>query len=371
MIKILFFIEDLEAGGAEKVLRDLVNHMDQTRFDITVQTVWPGDAEKLLVPGIRYLTIYHKDNCFNRQRYRLEAELGLTYPLHIRDDYDIECAYMEMGTTKIMAASTNKMAKKLAWVHCDLKKKTGDWRAFSKKTSKWYRRFDEVVCVSESVRKNFREIFGDDIKTQVLYNVVDDALIRRRAEEALPSGLQKRKLTVVSLGRLTCEKAYGRLLSVHRRLIEAGLDYDLWIAGEGEDRPKLEQYIRDHHLEDSVRLTGFLDNPYPLLKTADLLVCSSKYEGFSTFVSEGLILGKAFVTTDCSGMRELLGDSEYGLVVDNEEQALLQGMHDLLSDDSLRDHYSEQAKKRGTDFSAAELCAAAENYFMKLAGETN
>ena len=54
MIKILFFIENLSEGGAEKVLRDLVNHMDQEKFDITVQTVWPCDASKYLAPGIHY-----------------------------------------------------------------------------------------------------------------------------------------------------------------------------------------------------------------------------------------------------------------------------------------------------------------------------
>ena len=86
MIKILFFIETLEGGGAEKVLRDLVNHMDQTIFDITVQTVWPCDSSKLLVPGVRYKTTFREKNKINQQRYRVEAELGILYQLHIKDD---------------------------------------------------------------------------------------------------------------------------------------------------------------------------------------------------------------------------------------------------------------------------------------------
>ena len=126
MIKILFFIEELEAGGAEKVLRDLVNHMDQTKFDITVQTVWPCDASKYLVSGIRYKSTYSAKNRINRLRYRFEAEVGILYHLHIKDDYDIECAYLEMGPTKVIASSTNKKAKKLAWVHCDLTKAVSD-----------------------------------------------------------------------------------------------------------------------------------------------------------------------------------------------------------------------------------------------------
>lgn len=123
MINILFFIESLSGGGAEKVLRDLVNAMDQTRFAITVQTLYPEDAGKYLAQGIRYRYCYPKASRWNDRRMRIEAALGLTYPLHIRDAYDIEVAYLECGATKIMAGSTNKQALKLAWVHCDLAKK--------------------------------------------------------------------------------------------------------------------------------------------------------------------------------------------------------------------------------------------------------
>lgn len=123
MIHILFFIESLSGGGAEKVLRDLVNAMDQTKFSVTVQTLYPEDAEKYLAPGIRYKYCYPARSRSNDLRMRAEAALGLTYPLHIKGGYDVEAAYLECGSTKIMAGSTNQKALKLAWVHCDLAKK--------------------------------------------------------------------------------------------------------------------------------------------------------------------------------------------------------------------------------------------------------
>ena len=116
MIRILFFIEELRAGGAEKVLCNLVNSMDQSRFDITVQTLWPCDAAAYLKPGIRYRSCYPSNNAACHLLSRAEAALGLTYTLHIKGDYDIEVAYLECGPTKIMAGSTNRNAKKLAWV---------------------------------------------------------------------------------------------------------------------------------------------------------------------------------------------------------------------------------------------------------------
>ena len=77
---------------------------------------------------------------------------------------------------------------------------------------------------------------------------------------------------------------------------------------------------------------GFRDNPYCLMGTADLLVCSSVFEGFSTFITEGLILGKPIVTTDVSGMRELLGDSEYGLITANDDEAFYEGVKRMLAE---------------------------------------
>ena len=369
MLKILFFIENLSAGGAEKVLRNLVNHMDQTKFDITVQTVWLCDAKRYLAPGIRYKSMYSAESKANHLRYRAEAESGLAYRLHIKDDYDIECAYIEMGPTKVLSASTNKKAKKLAWVHCDLSKKVVNLDAFVAKAGQQYRKYDEILCVSENVRESFVRLFGAEVPVRVIHNVVEDAVIREKAKANLPDGLQKRRFTIATLGRLTHQKGYDMLLKVHERLIREGFEYDLWIAGEGEDRPKLEQFLADHTLQDTVKLLGFQENPYPILKAADLLVCSSRYEGLSTFVTEGLILGKPIVTTDCTGMRELLADSEFGLITDLTEEALYHGMKTMLQDESLRDRYAEKAAERGWDFSTDRLVQDTESYFMKLAGK--
>lgn len=366
MIKILFFIEELRAGGAEKVLCNLVNKMDQNRFEITVQTLWKTDARHLLKPGIRYRYCYAEKNQISNYRCRLEAALMLTYRLHIRDDYDIEVAYLECGATKIMAASTNRKAKKLAWVHCDLALKMAGSLGFAPKAAKWYKKYDRVVCVSQNVKDSFDRMFGIPKKTCVLYNTVDDAEIRDKAEAKLPELPEKRRLTAVTLGRLTYQKAYDRLLRIHKQLISEGLNYDLWILGEGEDRPALEAYIAGNGLSDSVKLLGYCSNPYPFIQAADLLVCSSRYEGFSTFVTEGLILGRPVVTTDCTGMRELLGDSKYGLIVENNEDALYAGMKQMLECDQMRREYEAMAALRGKEFSASSLTAATESFFESL-----
>lgn len=363
MRKVLFFIESLEGGGAEKVLIDLVNHMDQSRFAITVQTLWPSENRKKLAPGIRYRSAYPKKTPWANTRMRLEGALGLVYPLHMKDDYDIEAAYLECGTTKLLSGSTNRRAVKLAWVHCDLSvKMDGVLERFVQKARPQYGKFDRVACVSRDVLESYQRLFGPTPPASVVYNTVDDRLIREKARQPLPPEAKKQGLTLVTLGRLTQQKGYDRLLRVHQRLLEAGLEHRLWILGEGEDRPALEQFIADNHLENSVTLFGFRDNPYPFIQAADLLVCSSRYEGFSTFVTEGLILGKPIVTTDCTGMRELLGDSQYGLITENSEGGLYEGLKRLLAEPERLRAYALAAKARGRDFSTETLVKKTEEF---------
>lgn len=366
MIKILFFIETLTGGGAEKVLCSLVNHMDQTRFDVTVQTVWPVDAGKYLAPGIHYKAMYPTRGKLNRLRYRAEAQSGLAYRLRIRDDYDVECAYLEMGSTKVMASSTNKKAKKLAWVHCDLIRAVSDPQAFAVKAAPWYEKFDRVVCVSRSVKERFDELFHNRFDSTVVYNVIDDSAIRERALLPLPEGIKRNRFTVLSVGRFTAPKNFMRLLRTHKRLLDEGIEHDLWILGDGPQRPGLEQYVAENALGDSVCMPGFMENPYPFMREADLLACSSIYEGYSTFMTEGVILGKPIVTTDVSGMRELLGDSEHGLIVEDDDEAFYRGMKQMLTDAERRGRYAQAAALRGRDFATRKLTETTERFFEEL-----
>lgn len=365
MINLLFFIESLSGGGAEKVLRNLVNAMDQSKFDITVQTLYREDAESYLAPGVHYKYCYQAKSRANELRMRAEAAAGLTYPLHIKGDYDIEAAYLECGATKIIAGSTNKNSLKLAWVHCDLQNRIGDSAAFAAATKKYYAKYDYAVCVSENVRKSFKKMYGDTVPAVTVYNTIDDGEILKKSAETLPNDVQKRRLTLALVGRLNPQKKVERALAAHRRLLDEGIDHDLWIIGEGEERSMLENYIHENHLEESAKLLGFRENPYCLMNAADLLVCSSVYEGFSTFVTEGLILGKPIVTTDVSGMRELLGDSEYGLVTANDDEAFYEGVRRMLTEQGLMQAYAKRAKQRGKDFSGVKLARDTEEFLIE------
>ena len=367
MIKILFFIETLSGGGAEKVLQNLVNNMDRGKFDITVQTVWKENPDGLLNENIKYKYIYPTYSRLNNYKYRASILLKTIYPLHIKDNYDIEVAYLECGATKVISTSTNKNAKKIAWVHCDLSKKISNINEFKTKSINWYKNFDKVVCVSRDVEKSFKSIYGDEFDTAVLYNVIDDISIRKKATDAIEDFAFDESIpTVVSVGRLSKEKRFDRLIKAHKKLLDEGISNKLLIIGEGDERKNLEQLIKASDIQESVTLAGFKGNPYPYIKNADLLVCSSDFEGFSSFVAEGLILGKAIVTTKCNGMVELLGDSQYGIITECNEKSLADGIKMILSDNGLKEEFERKALERGKEFSIEASIAETEKFFNNI-----
>ena len=363
MTKILFFIDTgLTGGGAERVLCNLVNALDPGRFDVTVMTLWPADAGKFLAPHVHYRSMFPIKNTVNRYLYRLDNQLGLA-ARRIPGEFDIEVAYLENGSTKLLSASKNG-ARKVAWVHCDLSLKSGDPLAYAKKTAPWYAKFHRVVCVSESVRESFRQLYKGRFPASVLYNVNDEAEILRKADAFAPEtdGIP----TLCAVGRLTDQKNFLHLLRALPSLKRDGIPFRLQIIGEGEQRKQLEEYITRKNLGDRVRLLGWQENPYPYMKAADMIVCSSRYEGLSTVVTEALILGKPVVTTPCNGMAELLGDSEFGLIAEGDDNGLHRALRRMLTEPGLRQHYAEQAARRGRDFRRDALARKTEDFFTEL-----
>ena len=160
----------------------------------------------------------------------------------------------------------------------------------------------------------------------------------------------KSELTMVTIGRLVPQKGYDRLLPILLKLKKEGYKFSLNILGEGKERNSLENFIQKHQLQDIVRLIGFCENPYPYLKNSDLFVCSSRSEGYSTVITEALILGIPVITTNCAGMNELLESGKYGMITENTDEALYIGLKRLMDNPTKIVEYKKLAIQRGTYF---------------------
>ena len=147
MIKILFLIHDLSVGGAEKVLINLVNNMDTTKFDITVMTLFGGGVnEQFLSPNIRHINCFRKAIPGNSHLMKILSPQMLHKWL-IKEQYDMEVAYLEGPSARIISGCPNKNTKLISWIHIEQKTRKNAARAFRNynESNKCYRRFDRIV----------------------------------------------------------------------------------------------------------------------------------------------------------------------------------------------------------------------------------
>ncbi len=370
--KVLFLIHTLQVGGAEKILVNLVNNMDKSKYDITVMTVInTGAFIKELGSDINYKTIFNfpflnrknkkesSGNLLNKTSKMKKVLANLykfmwrhinckrLYSKFIKEDYDVEIAFLEGISAKIIANSTNSKSKKICWIHVDLINERKTERFFKRNEEKMiYEKFEKIVAVSKHVKEQFIKKYNYDAnKVIVKYNPIDEKYIELQSNEELLD-IKKNKFTLCTIGRLSIQKGYDRLLRVVNRLNKSKLKFDLWIIGVGDEEDKLKQYIKENDLKN-VNLLGYKKNPYKYIKNSDLFVCSSRAEGFSTVVSEAIILEKPIVTTECSGMRELLGEKEeYGIICKNEEEDLFNSLFDILSNKERYKYYKEKIVER-------------------------
>ena len=361
MKKILIVAPSLAVGGMEKVLINLVNSLPQENYNITIKTIYDNfELASNLNENIKYSSFYK--TCKNKKIDYIKVRLytfmlkkftpKLLYRLLIKERYDTEIAFFRGAAIKIISGSNNYQSNKLAWVHSDFTKCTGifDWFNNEEQTKNAYRKFNKIVCVSQYAKEKFTERMGIKENVIVRYNInlTDD--IKNKAEEKIEEKFNKNTFKVCTVGRLVEAKGYDRLLKIHKRLMDEELKHDLIIVGDGPDREKLTKYINDNNLNNSVYLLGSKSNPYKYIKDSDLFVCSSRWEGFSTVISEAVILEKPVITTRVSGTEELFLNNKYGLITENNEESLYEELKNIITNKELYVYYKNKVKERSVFF---------------------
>lgn len=373
MIKILFLIHDLGPGGAEKVLVNLVNNMDPSKFNITVMSLFAGGVnEQFLKPHIRYIACFKHMIRGNSHLMKLLSPKYLHKWL-IKDKYDIEVSYLEGPSARIISGCPYSDTKLISWIHVEQHTKATAAKSFRsyEESARCYERFHQTVCVSEYVKQDFLSLYPGLNQAIVLYNTNETEKILKHKAEAVEEGLfDKSEIRLCGIGKLMPSKRFDRIVRIHKRLRDDGYPVHTYILGDGQERQKLEVYIDDNDIKDSVTLLGYRTNPYKYAANCDLFLCASTAEGFSTAATEALIVGIPVCTVDVSGMKEMLGENnEYGVVTENNEEALYRGIKMLLDDPEMLAHYKKKAIERGKVFSTSETVRAVEEVLSGLGNQ--
>lgn len=358
--KILFLIECMAVGGAEKILIDLVNNMDKEKYDVTVMKVYKNNIYNQSIELSKSFNseIKMKYMCNNSNKilYRVfnillnRVNTNLIHKIFIGKKYDIEVAYYEGLPTKLVANSSNKKSTKIAWLHTDTKNRVINYsKEKIDEEKKLYLKYNKIIAVSKDVSKSFQSIF--DIKENVIvkHNPIDIEEIRNKSIETI-NVKRGNELTFITIGRIIPVKGYYRLINSLSKLKNEGFNFKLWMIGDGESREEIEKMVNDNNLKNNVKFMGFQSNPYKYLSKADVYVCSSLIEGYSTVALEAITCEKPIITTNCPGMKEIFNNNECGIICDNNEESLYLSLKKILLDKKLIEYYKSQCKERAKYF---------------------
>ena len=358
--KILFLIESLNVGGAEKALLSLLRLIDHNRYDITVLLIsysggFINELNKIEGVTVRW---YIKPTSSRLMSFINALKIKTIYKWlpekvvgnYFCKGYDVAIAFCEGYLTKWVGASTLRICK-IAWVHTDMV--MNDWPVatgvYADKDSenRSYRNFNAIACVSDYVADGMkRRIGGNNIST--IYNILDPDIVSKSKADV--AQIKKHKLNLVSVGRLEYVKGYDLLIDAMDELVNRRhSDVHVTIVGDGSQRESLQRKVSDMGLSSNIIFVGAKNNPYPYVLQADAFVCPSRHEGFNIAILEAMSLGKPIIATSCVGPQEILDGSKYGILCQISALSIADGIEKLQSEGALQ-HYSHQSQIRSSHF---------------------
>lgn len=363
--KILIRIGSLRHGGAEKVLVTFLKNLPPHKYEIDLLLNLYSGKYLPEVPSWINVLYLNKGEMITTNRPQdipkkafrviyqslLKKFPKLLYSKILSNKkYDVEFAAIHGFRDEILN-SPLKSSKKIVWIHNDLRKT--HFHNYTDHEIRKFFGFDKILVISEHIQKDFESLAKTvDEKSRIVrvYNPLDTEEILRKSHEPRVRSQDNQPKTsnqqpvFVSVGTVFPQKGFDRLLKVHKRLLDEGFKYKIQIVGDGYDFENINNLRKELGVENTAEMVGFTDNPYPYFKNADFYVLSSRYEGFPTVLFEALTLKKNIIATDVSGVREMLLGGKLGMIVENSEEGIYEGMKKALTETFSFEKYQKELK---------------------------
>lgn len=382
--RVLFFVEELKVGGAQRVCLLYVNHLKviqplmllmQREGEllrevnpqipvIDLSALCPNLPLPFLLKGISLLRQAYtlqrltvRENCaivssFDRPANFIAVLAKILFARHLRvviSEHTVTSDYLKHSDLGLAGRSIHRILTRITYPRADL-----------------------IVAVSQGVQRDLIENFGiPEERIVVQHNPIDIERVRTCAREHVvhPRLLNLDVPLVVAVGRLDKIKGFDFLVQAFAELLKK-VDSKLVIIGEGEERSSLCKMIQELGLQENVTLLGYQGNPWKYMVRADVFVLSSLVEGFPNVIGEALALSLPVLAVDCSpGVREYLQEGKCGVLVPRDLTALAKGLEHLLTDDNLRKRLARQAGRRVSDFDLPRVVQSYESIIRSIASK--
>lgn len=372
--RLLFVIDSLGSGGAEKSLISLLPLIDYTRYDVDLVIFDRGGVYEKYVPrevNIIDYQLYQKNLrgqikkvlChallspqlrLNKKRHGAEIHWRTMYRFYhgFPGEYDAAIAYQQGVPTFFVATKVNAK-KKLAWINADIFAAGYDLEY----CRQFYEQMNFIVAVSNKLQNLLctKTPWMMDRLTCVYDIINPDVIVSLAKKTVQDMTISRGEMAIVTVGRLTRPKNYLLAVNAARILKDKGLKFKWYFVGEGEMRRAIEMQIHENGLQNEVILLGFKENPYPYMAKADVYVQTSTFEGFGLTIAEAKILHRPVVSTNFDIVHDQITDGQNGLIAEMTPESVAEKILKLLHDDSLRSKIIKNLEKEENTTSSTEI----------------
>lgn len=373
--RLLFIIDSLGSGGAEKSLISLLPLIDYTRYDVDLIIFARGGVYEKYVPKeVKIIDYILYDDSFGGKikqiachallstRFRLNkkrhgAEIHWKTIHHVYKaypkEYDVAIAYQQ-GVPTFFLATQVKAKKKISWINADVFAAGYDMGY----CRQFYDKMDAVVPVSQRL-KDILSVKTPWMRDNLncIYDIINPEVIRSLAQEKVNDmeSMRDGEYNLLTVGRLTKPKNHLLAVDAAKILADEGISFKWYFVGEGAMRSSIEARINELGLGQHVVLLGFKENPYPYMARADVYVQTSSFEGFGLTIAEAKILHRPVVSTNFDVVHDQITEGENGLIAEMTPESVAQRIKELLQNEPLKNRIISNLQKENNATSTTEI----------------
>ncbi|MCX0368215.1 glycosyltransferase [Clostridium perfringens] len=384
MKSILFMLINMNIGGTEKALINMLHELQKEKYKVTVLLLEKYGGFLDQIPNwveVKYLSEYKnlkkyineppKKNVkelLSKKEYINVFNLFLSYCISklkddisyyykylltdvsdLEEEYDIAVAYAgPMDFITYFVANKIRAKKRVQWIHFDISK-----IGFNKRFAEnMYSKFDKIFVVSEEGKNKLNLLIPSlSDKTEVFFNIISSTLIKNMAENEEGFNDNYNGIRILTVGRLSREKGQDITISVLEKLIKQGYEVRWYCIGEGNMKKELEDMVKNKNLQENYILLGSKRNPYPFMKECDIYVQSSRHEGYCITLAEARCFNNPIITTNFTGANEQIRNEKTGLIVNFNQDEMYTAIKRIIKDRELRDSIGNNLGKELVDTS--------------------